>query len=234
MACTLKCTSEVPVPAPSVTLSHELFEVAVQAHVPSLSVRWNWAVCAAADTSIVPVGVTEAWQPLSCKMVKVRPPTSMLVFRGGPEFGLIPYESVADPVPLGVPIVIHASCFCIVHGHWGSLATSAKFSGIIPIGPSSAPVGLSKKVQPLGCVTVTVVPAMMIVPLRATPAFGLTVNVTEPEPVVPALTLVMNEALLLAVQSHVGLLIVTLMVVEPPLVLAGTACVDSVATQPVA
>jgi hypothetical protein len=67
------------------------------------------------------------------------------------------------------------------------------------------------------CVIVTVCPAMVIVPTRALPVLAATPRVTVPFPVpVRPVETVIHESLLVALQLH-PLLVVTVIVVVPPL-----------------
>jgi hypothetical protein len=72
------------------------------------------------------------------------------------------------------------------------------------------------KVQPELWLTVNVRPAMVNVPLRAGPVVAATANWTVPFPFrLPALVIVIHEALLVAVHSHPAT-VVTATVPEPP------------------
>jgi hypothetical protein len=62
--------------------------------------------------------------------------------------------------------------------------------------------GLRVKLHPLACVTVTVRPATVIVPLRAGPAFAATTKFTLPLPVPFGVTPVIQAALLAAVHPQ--------------------------------
>jgi hypothetical protein len=89
-----------------------------------------------------------------------------------------------------------------------------------PIAEMEALVGLSEYVQGAGagagCDTVTVCPAIVIVPLRAAPVLAAAVNddVPLPAPLVPEV-IVSHGALLVAVHAHVGV-VVTVMGADPP------------------
>jgi hypothetical protein len=76
--------------------------------------------------------------------------------------------------------------------------------------------GESVYVQPTPCVTVNVVPAIVIVPVRAAPVFATTLNDTDPLPAPDApLVTVIQLLLLTAVQLHQSAA-VTVVVPGPP------------------
>ena len=77
--------------------------------------------------------------------------------------------------------------------------------------------GLSVKLHPSACVTVTVWPAIVSEPLRKGPVLAATVKFTEPLPVpLPGVTLVIQGAPLVAVQAHPGVAVTAMGVPGPP------------------
>ena len=73
-------------------------------------------------------------------------------------------------------------------------------------------------------VTVNVRPAMVIVPVRAAPVFAATVKLTDPGPVpvAPAVIVIHDGALLMAVHAHVPPAVTVIAVPAPP-----AAAIDS-------
>ena len=110
-------------------------------------------------------------------------------------------------VPLAVPelpdvMVIQASEVVAVHAQPLGAVTAIG----VPAPPAAATawlVGLSDTAHPLGCVTVTVCPAIMRDPERAGPVFAAAANVTAPLPVPEEPPVIVSQGTaVVAVHAH--------------------------------
>ncbi len=112
-----------------------------------------------------------------------------------------------DPVPLEVS-VIHGTLVVAVQ-----VQPAPAFTAMLPdppAAPTGWPVGLIATEQPVPCVTFTVWPATVSVPVRIGPLVGCAAYVTVPVPVLCApLTIESQSEFGFAVQAHCGLLVVT-------------------------
>src|SRR6187551_1998962 len=151
----------------------------------------------------------------------------MVPVRAGPVFAAT--VKLTDPVPVPAApavIVIHdGALLTAVHAHVPPAVTAIA----VPAPPAAAIdslVGAIVVVQLGGggggggaaWLTVNVWPAMVIVPVRATPVFAATVKLTDPvpTPAAPAVTVIHDGALLTAVHAHVPPAVTAIAVPAPP------------------
>ena len=201
----LNVTEPMPEPlAPAVTVIHDVVVVAVQAQdVPdvTLSVR----LLASASTSKL-VGVRVAEQPVApCVTVTVRPATVNVPVREAPVV-LAPMLNVTEPMPEPLaPAVTVIHDVVVVAVHAQDVPEVTLSVRLVASASTAKLVGVRVAEQPVApCVTVTVCPATVNVPVREAPVvLAATLNVTEPmpEPLAPAVT-VIHDVVVVAVHAQ--------------------------------
>lgn len=119
-----------------------------------------------------------------------------------------------EPEPPSV-IVIHGTPLTAAHVHPADVPTETA-----PTPPSAGivcEVGLSVNVQPLSCVTVTVRPATVTIPVRAGPVLAAKVRSTAPLPDPPALpAIAIHATVLAAVHAHDAAAVTSTRAPPPP------------------
>ena len=168
----MKLTTVVPVPlAGSVTQAE--FELAVHAQVGELIVNVTLPEPPEASMTTPLVDKLEV-QPLAWLKVTVWPATVSEPVRAGPLLAATLYVALWVPVPLVGEIASQLSLLDAVHGHAALLAVIVRLpEPAAAVGETL--VGDTVNVQPLAWLTVNVCPAMVSVPLRATPVLAATV-----------------------------------------------------------
>jgi hypothetical protein len=155
--------------------------------------------------------------------VKVRPAIVIVPLRAAPVFAATLNDTLPLPLPLApLVIVIHVTLATAVHAQ--VLLDAVTVTVLAP--PAAATVWLERSSVYVhggggGAAawdTVNVLPAAVIVPLRAAPVFAATENDTEPLPVPLLLPFdsVIHAALDAAVQTHVPTDAVTANNPDPP------------------
>ena len=165
--------------APAVIVIHESLVDAVHVQ-PAATVTLMVRVPPLASTLILS-GETLKPQPGDCVTVTVCPATVNVLVRNGPFVAAIVNVTVPAPLPL-VPeeIAIQESLLDAVQAQPAAAVT---FTVRVPPVASAVKVsGETSKLQPGDCVTVTVCPAIVRVPVRAGPFVAATVKVTVAGP----------------------------------------------------
>ena len=153
-ASTLKLTVPPPDPGePPVTAIHGALLVAVQVHPPGDDTDTVPGPPAAAI--VVDAAPSVMVQPESWLIVTVRPATSSVPLRAGPEFAAVVTSMLPLPLPAGAEtIVIHPAAADAFQAHDGAPLTS------IWAGPPAAGAAIvsgdTPNVQPESCETVSV------------------------------------------------------------------------------
>ena len=104
-------------------------------------------------------------------------------------------------MPLAVTPVKNAEFDVAVQVHAALLGVTVTFA-VPPAAPGDALLAASAYVQPLACVTVYVLPPAVIVPVRAGPVFAAMLKFTVPVPLPLAVSPVIQELAVVAVQAH--------------------------------
>src|SRR5687768_4647328 len=179
-----KVTAPMPEPVPpAVTVIHDVVVVAFEGHdVPemTLSVR----LLAVASTAKLP-GVTVDVQPVAaCVTVTVCPATVNVPVRGLPVVFAVNEKVTAPmPEPVAPPVtVIHDVVVVAVHGQ--DVPEMTLSVRLLAIASTAKLPAVTVEAQPVAaCVTVTVWPATVNVPVRGlSVAFCAMENVTAPIP----------------------------------------------------
>jgi hypothetical protein len=201
-AAIVSVTDPFPLPDAGLTVIHAALLDAVQAQ-PAGAVTLTLDVPAPAATDSV-VGDAENVQATpACVTVTVCPATVAVPVRELVlEFAAI--VSVTDPLPLpdvGLT-VIHAALLEAVHPQPAGLVTPTE--AVLAPSSTDSVVGEAENVQGTpACVTVTVCPATVAVPVRELVLeFAAIVSVTDPFPLPDAGLTVIHDALLDAVQAQ--------------------------------
>ncbi len=201
----LKVTVPLPTPLmPAVTTSQVTFRTAVQEH-PLGAVTAKVAE-PAAEVSVCDVGETPKVQPMPlCVTVTVWPATVSVPTRWAVDgFAVALNVTVPSPAPLAPPVTLsQAALLAAVQLQPPGAVTPVVEEPADEV--SVAVVGDTPKVHVVpSCVTVTVWPATVSVPVRSVDdgfAAALKVTVPLPLPLAPLL-IVSQAALLVAVQVH--------------------------------
>lgn len=184
-----KVTEPMPDPvAPAVTVIHGVVVVAVHGQdVPemTLSVR----LLAVASTEKL-TGVTVDAQPVAaCVTVTVWPAAVNVPVRGLP-VAFCAMENVTEPIPEpAAPLVMVIQLVAVVAVHGQDVPETTLSVRLLAIASTAKLTGVAVDAQPVAaCVTVTVWPAAVNVPVRGVPVvFCAMENVTAPipDPVAP-------------------------------------------------
>jgi hypothetical protein len=205
LAAMLNVTAPMPDPvAPAVTVIHGVVVVAVHGQdvpVMTLSVR----LLAVASTAKL-TGVTVEAQPVAaCVTVTVWPAAVNVPVRGLP-VAFCAMENVTEPIPEPLApdvIVIHGVVVVAVHGQ--DVPETTLNVRLVAIASTAKLLTDTVPMQPVAaCVTVTVWPATVNVPVRGLPvAFCAMENETAPmpEPVAPDV-IVSHEVVVVAVHEQ--------------------------------
>jgi hypothetical protein len=228
---TLYCTGPDPVPdVPPVTVSQSTLDAAVHTQVDAEAVTMTLPVLPVAATDSDPGAIENmhgGGGGAACDTVKVWPAMAIVPVRAAPALASTLNATTPLPLPEAPPITInHDALDAAVHAHVASEAVTLTDPDVA-VSATLCAGGAIENVQGGGgggggggaaaCDTVSVCPAIVIVPTRAAAGFGATVNPTTPLPV-PVAPLVSDShgAFELAVQVQLAAEAVTATDPGPP------------------
>lgn len=157
------------------------------------------------DGTLAPFGGdNEIEQPLAWVTVNVWPPIVSTADRATLDVAAAAYWTVPLPLPFAPDVTVsHDALLLAVHEHPSAVVTVT-----LPEPPADgtlAAVGAIEMEHPLPCVTVTCAPATLMLPLRAGPLSGSTLNPNAPEPLpLVAVVTVIHGTLLETDQAQPG------------------------------
>ena len=161
----------MPLPVPlAVTPSQLALELAVHGHVDALILSATPLDSPAAVELALELP-RDAVQPDAWETVNVEPPVTMEPERAGPVLAATVKLTVPLPVPDAVMPVMNASGEAAVQVQLGELIVIVK-DELRPVAVAESELGDRLAVQPPACVTLKVLPAMVITPEREVPALA--------------------------------------------------------------
>ena len=184
-------------------------------HVHPCAVETDAAPCPPLPEIWCADGDTEYEQPFACATATLWPDTTTPPFRAGPTLAAIASGTCARPLPLvGPDTVIHGTSDAIDQRHPAPVSTW--IGDVAPAAGAFTLSGFTETLHPPACRTVTVLPAIVAVPVRSGSFVPGTRNRTEPEPfpLLP-LTIVIHGVWLSAVHGQPGPAL-TLICQSPP------------------
>ena len=154
--------------------------------------------------TLAPLDASAIAHPLPWLTVNVWPPIVSAADRATLVVAAAAYWTAPLPLPFAPAVTVsHEALLLAVHGHPSPAVTAT-----LPEPPADgtfAAVGAIEIEHPLPCVTVTCVPATLMVPLRAGPLSGSTLNPNAPEPLpLVAVDTVIHGTLLETDQAQPG------------------------------
>jgi hypothetical protein len=213
LAATVNSTVPSPDPlSPLVTVTQDVLLTAVHAQ-PLPAVMVTDPGPPATGTWVD--GAIENVHPVSWLTVTVLPAMAAVPLRAGPVLDWMSSWTVPLPDPLAPrEIAIQAALLTAVHEHSAAVVTLTVCDP--PAAGSPIVSGVTTGLQPASCVTVTVWPPAVIVPLRPPPVLAAAVNCTAPGPVpLPPAVMEIHGALVVAVHAQTPV-VPTLTDPDPP------------------
>ncbi len=188
--------------APEETVIHGTLLVAVHGQ-PSPVVTPTVFLAPPAGT-LAPLDASAIAHPLPWLTVNVWPPIVSAADRATLDVAAAAYCTVPLPLPFAPDVTVsHDALLLAVHGHPSAVVTAT-----LPEPPADgtlAAVGAIEMEHPLPCVTVTCAPATLMLPLRAGPLSGSTLNPNAPDPLpLVAVVTVIHGTLLETDQAQPG------------------------------
>lgn len=162
----------LPLPLPlAVTVSQLAFDDAVHGQAELLMVSAT-ALELPVEGALALDAPSDAVQPEACEIEKVEPPATMVPERAGPLLAETANATLPEPVPEAVTPVMNPSGEPAVQVHVGLLIVIVN-DELLPVAGAASELGDKLAVQPLACVTLKVLPAMVSEPVRAAPVLAV-------------------------------------------------------------